>query len=115
MGKIAGDGDVAFVDSVAPGGLQTREQSGVAIGLRIVLAAGVERAGAQWNGENVIGAQVFSLVRFQLAANQPHTAALLFLEAAVHDRERAVAVHGEFAHQQALRAAVPSDVGAVRH
>jgi len=55
MRKIAGDGDIAVVDRLATGGLEPREQMGVAIRLGVVFVAGIERAAAERNSQDVVG------------------------------------------------------------
>jgi len=55
MGKIARDRDVPVVERLASDGLQPRQQLNIAIGLSVVFTAGVQRAGAEGNSQDVVG------------------------------------------------------------
>ena len=55
MRQVARNGDVPVVDGVPAGRAQTREELGIAVGLRVVLAAGVQGAGPERNAQDVIG------------------------------------------------------------
>jgi hypothetical protein len=55
MGKVARNLNIAIVDDVASRGLETPYDMSFAIGLCVVLIAGQERTGAQWNSKNMIG------------------------------------------------------------
>ena len=69
--KVIGNVDVSFIDSPASSGLQLREQTCVAIGLRIILVAGIQRASSQRNADNMIRTIVLLAVlkpRFRFTA-----------------------------------------------
>jgi hypothetical protein len=53
--KIARDCNVTVVERLTAGGFEAREQLDVAVSLRIVLIAGVERSGSEGNAQDVIG------------------------------------------------------------
>jgi hypothetical protein len=55
MRQIAGDRDVPVVERRAAGGLQPLHQLSVAVGLSVVFGAGVQRAGAEGDSQDVVG------------------------------------------------------------
>ena len=55
MRNIAGDRDVTVIERPAARCLQARKKLRIAIGLRVIFAAGCKRAGAQRNPEDVVG------------------------------------------------------------
>jgi hypothetical protein len=56
MRKVAGNCDIALIDRSTAGRVQPLEQMRVAIGLSVVLIAGIQRAAAIGNSKNMIGA-----------------------------------------------------------
>jgi hypothetical protein len=56
MGKIAGNRDVAFIERLTADCLQAREQLNFAISLSVVFIAGVQRACAKRDSQEMIGA-----------------------------------------------------------
>jgi hypothetical protein len=55
MGKIAGNCDVPVIQGVAADCLEPGQQLNVTVGLSVVFAARVQRAGAKGNAQDVVG------------------------------------------------------------
>ena len=52
MWQITRDREVSRIHHFAAGGAEASDQTGVPVGLSIVLVSGIERAGPKWNSQN---------------------------------------------------------------